>query len=106
MSDLIYQVHNQTYTSQKGIGLYPTAGTARDWYKDKHCSYMLYKHLPLNSTGFIQMMLMLIMVNIGQLVILLNYETLADMDSCCHLIRFIRLYHNAENTSPTNDNNA
>ena len=35
MSNLIYQVHNKTYISQKGVGLYPTTGTASDWYKDR-----------------------------------------------------------------------
>ena len=42
----------------------------------------------LTSTGFTQMMLMLIMVSTGQLVILLNYETLVNMVSYCHLIRY------------------
>ena len=41
----------------------------------------------LNSTGFTQMTLMLIMVSTGQLVILLNCVTPANMASCCHLIR-------------------
>ncbi|XP_065890606.1 carboxypeptidase B-like [Dysidea avara] len=32
MSDRIFAVHGKYYTSQKGIGLYPTSGTARDWF--------------------------------------------------------------------------
>ncbi|XP_065909435.1 carboxypeptidase O-like [Dysidea avara] len=32
MRDLIIDVHDEYYTSQKGIGLYPTTGTASDWF--------------------------------------------------------------------------
>lgn len=33
MRDLILEVHGEYYTSEKSIGLYPTSGTASDWYK-------------------------------------------------------------------------
>ena len=33
MRDLILEVHGEYYTSQKSIGLYPTSGTASDWYE-------------------------------------------------------------------------
>ena len=32
MSAAIFEVNSQRYVSQKGIGLYPTSGTARDWF--------------------------------------------------------------------------
>lgn len=32
MSDAIYAVHGQRYTNQKSIGLYPTTGSADDWF--------------------------------------------------------------------------
>jgi hypothetical protein len=32
MSDLIYEVNGVRYTSQKSIGLYPTTGSADDWF--------------------------------------------------------------------------
>lgn len=32
MSAAIQSVHGKLYTSQKAIGLYPTSGTARDWF--------------------------------------------------------------------------
>ncbi|XP_065913902.1 carboxypeptidase B-like [Dysidea avara] len=32
MSDRIFAVHGKFYTSQKSIGLYPTSGTASDWF--------------------------------------------------------------------------
>jgi len=32
MSDRIFAVNGKFYTSQKSIGLYPTSGTASDWY--------------------------------------------------------------------------
>lgn len=35
MSDRIFAVNGKFYTSQKSIGLYPTSGTASDWYERK-----------------------------------------------------------------------
>ncbi|XP_065833342.1 carboxypeptidase B-like isoform X1 [Oscarella lobularis] len=32
MSAVAYEVHNRRYTSQKSIGLYPTTGSADDWF--------------------------------------------------------------------------
>ena len=32
MSVVIQMVHGKLYMSQKAIGLYPTSGTARDWF--------------------------------------------------------------------------
>ena len=32
MRDLIFDVHDRYYNSEKSIGLYPTTGTASDWY--------------------------------------------------------------------------
>jgi len=44
MSDRIFGVHGKYYTSQKGIGLYPTSGTARDWYVfETICTWMIYQ---------------------------------------------------------------
>ncbi len=32
MSEAIYSVHGSRYTNQKSIGLYPTTGSADDWF--------------------------------------------------------------------------
>ena len=32
MRDQILSIHDEFYTSEKSIGLYPTTGTASDWY--------------------------------------------------------------------------
>lgn len=88
MSDHIFGVHEKYYTSQRAIDLYPTSGSAADWYTTTDLTTVCVYNKLLNSAGFTQMMLMSIMMGTGQLVILLNYETLVNMVSCCHLIRY------------------
>ena len=48
MAAAIFEVHGQQYVSQKGIGLYPTSGTARDWFYSEDAN-ALNKH---RSAGY------------------------------------------------------
>ncbi|XP_065196663.1 carboxypeptidase B-like [Sycon ciliatum] len=48
MRSLILSVHGMSYTSQKSIGLYPTSGTASDWFYD----YEANEGNPFRAAGY------------------------------------------------------
>jgi len=84
MSDRIFGVNGKFYTSQKSIGLYPTSGTASDWYVTLlNEIFLSYDSLK----GSTQIMPMRIMVNIELLVLLLSFVILVCMAFCYLLIR-------------------
>jgi len=83
MRDLILNVHDEYYTSQKGIGLYPTTGTASDWYSIHNFWSLYYFYIK----GSIRIMRISIMVTTELLVSPLSFVIMVNLVFCCLLIR-------------------